>query len=84
MFPQAIMESLAAGSFLYVALVDIICEEFNQPASWRKRFELRYQHDMEDSSFLIARRPRDRYSLFLSLLLGIVLIIAVLFWNELL
>ncbi|ELR18131.1 metal cation transporter, ZIP subfamily protein [Acanthamoeba castellanii str. Neff] len=37
---EAIMESLAAGSFLYVSLVDIICEEFNEPGPRRKRYPL--------------------------------------------
>jgi hypothetical protein len=37
---QAIMESLAAGSFLYVSLVDIICDEFNEPGPRRKRYVL--------------------------------------------
>jgi len=35
---EGLLESLAAGSFLYVSLVDIICEEFNKPVSRIRRY----------------------------------------------
>jgi len=29
---------MASGTFLYVAVLDILAEEFENPASWRKRY----------------------------------------------
>ncbi len=34
---KCLLDSLAAGSFLYVALVDILGEEFANPGKWKRR-----------------------------------------------
>ena len=47
---------MASGTFLYVAVLDILAEEFENPASWRKRYVALLRLLSSPPSFYITPR----------------------------